>query len=48
MRLLPASCPVRVACLSVFGDLPFGVVGGQSVQNRRANRVSARSDGAAA
>jgi WhiB family redox-sensing transcriptional regulator len=43
-----AACPVRVACLSVFGDLPFGVVGGQSAQNRRAHRVAARNDGAAA
>jgi WhiB family redox-sensing transcriptional regulator len=48
-KAICAACPVRVACLAVFGELlAFGVVGGQSAQDRRARRVAARRDGAAA
>ena len=48
-KAICAACPVRVACLSVFGDLlAFGVVGGLSAQDRRAQRSAARRDGAAA
>jgi len=44
-----AGCPVRVPCLAVFGDLiQHGVVGGLSVKERRARRVNALNDGAAA
>jgi hypothetical protein len=48
-KAICAACSVRVACLSVFGDLlAYGVVGGQSARDRRARRVAARRDGAAA
>ena len=33
-----AACPVRSACLTAFGDLPHGVVGGLSVAERRSGR----------
>src|SRR5262245_16001014 len=33
-----AACPVRTACLTAFGDLPHGVVGGLSVLERRTRR----------
>lgn len=32
------ACPVRTACLTAFGDLPHGVVGGLSVIERRTRR----------
>ena len=47
-KAICAACPVRATCLDVFGDLPYGVVGGQSAKQRRARRVDAREDGAAA
>ena len=36
-----AACPVRSACLTAFGDLPHGVVGGLSVAERRVLRSRA-------
>jgi hypothetical protein len=43
-KLVCAACPVRAACLTAFGDLAHGVVGGLSVEERR----TSRSTGAAA
>jgi WhiB family redox-sensing transcriptional regulator len=43
-----ASCPVRVTCLDVFGDLvPDGVIGGLSARERRARRATRRNGAAA-
>lgn len=47
-REVCAACPVRTPCLEVFGDLvQYGVVGGLSVRERRARRVSRRGGAAA-